>query len=616
MSDEQRQALDLVRVSAIQLQHARAKADQLLRQIEDEMRAAVSLGCSAQDVADMAGVSRARVQKVAPASKYRKQGAQTRVHAQKNTVTPVCVADADTVPILLNKHAEPLSGVQSVRNRSTRYGRPTWFWSSTGGAVYEVHNGHVACVANGVPSIEHVLDGARKLGVRSVRVFITGPAPMGEGATKAEATRAWALGVAADGWEVDGGHYLADADLPQLRFKHTDGTKAVVMRAAAWWGESGADAATCAGAWNGLGVMLEKVPAFAGAGLADTPATAGRALWLRTVPESHGWAVQSDEVRQLIHATSGQGRSELLAPAKRDVERFTYMDGRFMYAGLTWGMPVGEPTFWAPAPIRQATDDVLERMLRGRGRWRITATVPKDWAHVGLLMAPRAEGGWCYPGKHEAGMSFTTWADGSEVYMARKHGWSVQLHEGMTWAEGKPLDTWTKALLSVWEECRANGSESAQLAARAIRSMLLFSIGAFAQTAHNVSGSTPIDTPEAVPADVIPGSVHMVGDRLVWERPGKLSTFSEQLSHPEWSATIWARARMRLLEGPGGAGALTLPYESIVAFATDALYLDGAPDWADDGKVGRFRVKGQISEPRPWPLDRVGLYQLRDEAEL
>jgi len=54
-----------------------------------------------------------------------------------------------------------------------------------------------------------------------------------------------------------------------------------------------------------------------------------------------------------------------------------------------------------------------------------------------------------------------------------------------------------------------------------------------------------------------------------------------------------------LLDGPGPdrsrVGALTLPRTQVVAFRTDAIYTTEAPGWADDGKPGRYRLKGSIT---------------------
>lgn len=596
------------------VEHYRAELREHERAAEKSRKAlhswivkAVESGVKPAQVARVAGMSRARVAQLAPLNPV----TETPIHAQKTGAAPSCVSAEDTVPTLPDTSAGTLSGVASQRRRD-RYGRRTLFMDT-----------------RVTTDLQAILDTA--LAQEAERVILAGPAPfdVSGGATRPEAVRAWALSEV-EGWTA-GDHYLVNPDLPLLRFKRTDDPKRKVsiLRGAMWWGETDADAETCRAAWVGLEKSLDDVAAFKGAGLADTPATTGRALWLRTIPEGKSYPVLSDELRGLLHATAGQGRVELLKPfdlldrhiangiESNDVDRdFTVMDGRLMYAALTWGMPVGEPTMWTGDELRRLDAREYEKTMRGRGRWRITATVPEDWQHVGMLMAPcTGSAKWCYP--RRPGETFTTWADGSEVWAALSYGWTITTHEGMTWAEGKPLDTWRDALVSVWKQANASQAPAAKLAAKAIRSLILFTIGAFATTAHPVTKTAPIDQPGIVPAGA---EVRVVGDKLMWDEPGRLSAWSMETAHPEWSATVWARARTRLLTARGAnkqqVGALHLEASRVVAFATDALYLaGGAPDWADDGEPGRFRVKGTRPGPFTWPSTPSELHELRDEAE-
>jgi hypothetical protein len=169
----------------------------------------------------------------------------------------------------------------------------------------------------------------------------------------------------------------------------------------------------------------------------------------------------------------------------------------------------------------------------------------------------------------------------------------------------------------VWKQANASGTPEARLAAKAVRSLILFTIGAFHTQAHPETHSVLDTQPELVPAGV---EVRHVGDRLMWETPGKLSAWSAELQHPEWSATVWERARVRLLSARGvngqEVGALALDPGRIVGFATDALYLtSGAPEWADDGEPGRFRVKGSIPGAFSWPDSLDELWALSAKAE-
>lgn len=582
-------ALDKVRHYRAELRKAETAEKRARAKLHEWITKAVDAGARPAEVARVAGVSRARVSQVAPVVNV----PQTPIHAQKKGPAPLCVNDPATVPVLPATPRSVFAGVSSTRQHRP-YGKPTRFLAWTGQALAEV--------------LREAPEG---------RTFLVGPPPVDAsgGATRAEQVRAWGLSDPGEGWAAES-HYLADPDQPVLRFRHADGRRVVVMRAASWFGETTEPVETVAAAWEGLARALDAVPAFAGAGLADTPATTGRALWLRTIPHGRSFPVLSDELRELIHATSGQGRVEDVPKRPGAVaEDFTYLDGRFMYAGLTWGMPVGEPHRWTGKAFDAAEAREQMRMLRGRGRWRVTVTVPEEWNHLGMLGVNL--GRWEYP--NQPGQTFTTWADGSEVWAAMERGWDrgMTIHEGITWEEGKPLDLWRDALVRVWTKAQAAGTPAGRLGAKAVRAVLLTTLGAFATTAHPVTRSVDADQAGTVPAGA---EVRRVGDRLVWQEPGKLSEWSRAVAHPEWSATVWARARTRLLTARGvgqeRVGALALDPARIVALSTDALYIaGGSPGWADDGAPGRFRVKGTRPGAFEWPTSRADLYRLRDEAE-
>ncbi len=602
MNKRQTAAVERVRRRAADVKATRGAERKASSALQAAVVSARKAGVPVAVVAETAGVSKGRVSQIAADDDDDGHGS----HAQKKALASVRVADGDTVPVVSDTAVVVHPGLVSVRERR-RYARATMFYDVASGAACMASGAMVPGAAGDEPgSLAEVLAAVSAAEPEAVaRVYLTGPPPWSAegGATRAEAVRAWALSTPAPGWSASpAGHYLHEPDKPVLRFTHANGHRVTVHRAAAWWGETSASVETCAAAWRGLEHALDQVPAFRGAGLADTPATAGRVLWARTIPEGGGWPVMGDELRALIAETAGQGRVELLPAARPTVERFTYLDGRMMYAALTWGMPVGEPIYHGP--------DASLGLLSARGRWRVTATVPDGWRHVGLLMAPAASraDGWLWP--REPGQRFTTWADGSEVLMAQRHGWGIELHQGFTWREGKPLNTWRDALVKVWQAATGSRSEAGALAAKAVRAMILYAIGAFASREHNTTGSCPADRPEMVPEVTVPGSVRRVGDSLVWEVPGQQRMWSAAKSHPEWSALVWARARVRVTEA-----ALTVPFDRVVGFATDALYLDGDPGLPDDGRPGAFRVKGHTDAPMVWPANRAALYAARDDSE-
>jgi hypothetical protein len=105
----------------------------------------------------------------------------------------------------------------------------------------------------------------------------------------------------------------------------------------------------------------------------------------------------------------------------------------------------------------------------------------------------------------------------------------------------------------------------------------------------------------------------------VWDEPGLAPKYADY-QRPEWSSQVWARTRARLLlhqdyDTKRFVGALTLPYEDVVAFRLDAMLLTRDPGWPDHGRPGTFRVKGRIDEPVPWPQGEDDFAALKQQLE-
>lgn len=453
------------------------------------------------------------------------------------------------------------------------------------------------------------------------RVFVLGPRP---GQTTTGFT-AWADGPLPPGYSVDSrrGHYL-EGEHPALRFVHEDGSRVEVLRAAQWFGDAAADATAedAAVAWDAVTDELRR--GFdREAVLLTSPAATGRELFVRTIPRDVEWFPLPDDLQRLIRSTSGQGRVQLLHRDAETVPGLVGYDGRFMYAALCWGLAGGG------AELR-ACGDYLGQT---RARYHARATVPRDWherckcgapGHAGIgllgLAAPVVGDGWAYPA--EPGQSFWGWWDGAEVAVALNHGWRVDPDEAIVFDQtpgvAPPLDGWAKRLVSVRERLRMRTATNAAgigsglhssnaaltpnqgaLCAAAVRSIVLHAIGAFHGSTHRVTRSVPIDAETTAVPDGA-RDLRVEGDRVVWAEHHDAAW--PELSHPEWSAAIWARARARLLSGPGRTGALHVPARDVLAFRTDALYLTADPDWPDDGKVGRLRRtierRGPLATPR------------------
>lgn len=458
------------------------------------------------------------------------------------------------------------------------------------------------------PTVADQLHGLDQLGVE--RVFLIGGRP---GSTIG-GVRAWATGELPEGWaHSDRGHYM-EGDAPVLRFDHVSGLKVELHRATAWFGEGATDPVACSEAWRLVGQLVRR--SFGLPALLATPTTTGRELWLRTIPEGRGWTVLDPELQELIRSTSGQGRIELVAEPGAELPELVEMDARWAYSALCsklGGAAAGAGgSTWTYSRAGRGLG--LEFSPYVRGRYLVTARVPETWDHVGILPAKDGADGWRWP--RRPGEVFTTWCDGAELWVAARHGWTFDVHESLTFSDYQgagPLDTWAKKLREVRETCRnlgAVGARSevvAELAGNAVRALLLHALGGFHGTPHRVTRAVPISD-----ADSIPEGVHMrlEGDVLSWGevRPPAWP----EMVHPEWSAAVWARARARLLDAPGGAGALSVPFSSVVGFRTDAVYLTAPAAWPDEGKAGQYRVKARVAGPLKAPTDQLGLLSMRD----
>lgn len=616
----------LAQLRALIRRDTKTIADATTRRTE-RVKLAREMGASAVELAADMGVTPGRVSQVAPKPKKK---TTTAVAVPADAPAPRRPLTGDDLPPAFRpgvtgriKHT--LSDLKTDRWAKDQPERPTIFvdlvsgeWCSparkTGRIIWE--DGSAAELLTQLP------DGV-------ARVYLVGPNRPGvtpdsraEFGSEADAVRMWFL-TDVPGWEVQpGGHYLADEDAPIGRWKRGD--QAVeVMRASTWFGEGRYSVADAAHAWYVLRGQMST--AFGkGAILLSTPASTGRDMWRRTIGKSRdgsqkSYPVLSDELRALIHATSGQGRREIVPGDGAPILEFVQYDMRFAYAALAWGMPVGAPEMWGPKELRRLDDDDRKALLKRRGRWLVTATVPTSWDRVGLLPAPAAGEAWCYPA--EPGTTFTTWASGAELELADRWKWRFEMHEGFVFAEGKPLETWRTKLTTLYAAAES-GEIAAPLAVRqlvraALRNMVLMSIGAFAARTHMISRAMPITAENTAKLPDRP--IRTVGDMYLWEEEGQRSEWSRRLDHPEWAAEIWARCRARLLEAPTGnplvkAGALHVPPGTVLGMRTDALYLSVDPEWPDDGKPGRYRLKGKVLGQMTRPVTDAAMDAAKTEA--
>lgn len=419
-------------------------------------------------------------------------------------------------------------------------------------------------------------------------VMLTGERP---GGGEWDGWVAWRDGSLPAGWQVDKrGHYLADPELPVLRFWHVEHGRCEVRRWAGWVDESEhSTAADAAEAWSLAEMCLfdrwpwpSTEPVLLG-----SPAATGRHLWQRSIPDGVLVEPPDDDTAEQLRATTTQGRAEVwaLPDSPPELSSVCVYDARLAYLAVTDGLGWGQPVYQSSPPAS----------LFGHGRWWATVTAPDGWRWPGLVPVLTADG-WRWPttGTH------TGWVDGVELWLADRHGWDVRIHDGLTWPkrEWDPLRGWADRLLGAAARAGAERGYSAPVrrqAERAIRAIGLYGIGAF-------HGRAPRSTHRAPLAEAMPSaravSMSVDGDDLVWTEAagGRQAARAAALAHPEWTGTIWARARARLAYAPTGArgvhsGFLSADPSTLIGCRTDSLVMTHDPRWPDDGKPGRYRRK-------------------------
>lgn len=453
-----------------------------------------------------------------------------------------------------------------------------------------------------------------------------------------------------------GTHYVHPPH-PVLRFVGPLGETVEIHRAAAFFGEGTYTPAMAEQAFRTLNALI--AGAFDEGRVLATPATTGRYLIGRSIPFGREWPVLSADAQSLIRATGGQGRIGMVNSGRVSADTLTQWDGRFMYAALCDGLPCGEPV--------ADTIDTYAGYWRP-GRYLVDFTVPKDWntacvcgmpghAGIGCLPARTIGGEWFYPA-HPCAAITGAWVDSVELFNALEHGWRVRIRErrlypmppypaverrgGQVTKRG-PLDAWAARLVKLREQVAHPGGFASvprpptdplnapppnyrtsdvvvDLLIEALRAIVLDGIGALHGTPRRVTHVTSRD--QALRGD-IPAHAREVlplgPDQFVWTDTAPHPW--PEMSHPEWTSTIWARCRARLLSAPTGSatarvGMLHVPARDVVATFTDSIWLASNPAWADDGKVGRFRqVWGHHADtPFTIPTTPVGLRRFKAEA--
>ncbi|MFJ3644450.1 hypothetical protein [Streptomyces murinus] len=529
------------------------------------------------------------------------------------------------------------ANLASTRPNFTQQARSTVFLDTDTGVL--VHRDQTHHLNLGDRSVGALLTAVfHTLPEGAERIYITAGAPWHRDADRypylRDAVAAW-LNAPAPGWRTDTGRghdrmagHFVHARNPVGRYQREGGEQHVEIRSVGeWFDLDGDDPHTVRDAFVLLWQALRRH--WSDAVLMGSPSQTGRDLWTRTIPtrgqHADGFPVLSEDLRGLLHATAGQGRNELITPPRvpEQLPQLVEYDRTFAYAKHTWKSPVGTPRRITAQTFAAWSEKEQLRALYGCGHWQVRVTVPDTWNHVGLLPAPApGDRAWHYPAT--PGATFTTWAGGPEIHTALTNAltpWKIEILDGILWEDGKPLDDWAKKLKEGWTNLSAQAhfqgnpqqARAAHLASRAVRAILLYGIGSFAQRPRMVTGTTPRTMERDVPPDA---EIISFDDELItWQKPSGFAR--DPNAHPEWAAAIWSGARAALLtqrhrDDDAHAGALHTPPGSVIAFRTDALYLTQPQTWPYHHQPGDYLLRGHLTGPLTAPTTEEELLTLRD----
>jgi hypothetical protein len=498
------------------------------------------------------------------------------------------------------------------------------------------------------PNLQDMLDTAASVGAE--RIMFTGNVPANE-----RDVRHWLM-VQTPGWNAgwvdkDGappvGHWLGTPVTG--RFERISAPQRIEVKTAAeWFGNTPLSPEQARQAWDATAFMIAE--AFDGQRLGKTPANSGTNLWAASLPFGLDPEPVTPDIAEELHRTSGQHHLEhlvagpdftthedcipLVDPTKTPrLETFAYVDGRFMYASLCRELGIGPGL----RLNRADTFDMLNNDPYARARVLVRFKVPDNWNHVGLLGVQhrKVEDGWYYPNR--PGAIAETWADTSELHVARKAGWAIDPIESVAFAkkrinkDGKdvairPLDTFANRIIRIREDVDADPEMPTVIKAAvsaALRAIMIQTVGAFASRGR---ASTVIAwSPQDVPAQYL-STMKREGKAFVYKVPTAESSQTRPYYRPELAVQVWARGRAKVLLGPSSlgadtAGALAVPSGSLLGINGDAIYTTHIPEWAkpadygggDDSKVGRLRLQGVLENVKT-PVTKDERNKLRVKA--
>ena len=387
-----------------------------------------------------------------------------------------------------------------------------------------------------------------------------------------------------------------------------DGMTIDLRMAAPWFGVE-TNAQTCLAAWRLLGFQLRR-EFGEHVSLRMTPAMTGTELLEASLPASLALPTLPDALREQIAAFSTQGRRELFPSLEqtKTLPELVELDCRFAYAAACHHLPVG-------AVLQDGQREIMPHVP---GFYLCKVSVPRDWGHIGLLPdLASIEGPEKVNYPRRPRQKFWSWATGAEVEFAREKGWRIVIYQRILWPDThrRPdvAKLWIERLVGLRQQLRQRPGSEAQLAANAVRHLVIDAIGSFYREQKPEHGILPLANINELPQGAIP---HVENGQVLWERMTPIAPDLLRYAHPEWAATVWGRTRVRLAKQ-----ALRMPFSSLVALRTDGIWTcANAYDLAlaefneTSEKPGTWRVKSSLAGPLAWPENESQLIALMRRA--
>lgn len=353
----------------------------------------------------------------------------------------------------------------------------------------------------------------------------------------------------------------------------------------------------CKKSWQLLGSLLRG--SFGEhATLMGTAAAAGQNLLRLALPRGQAYQPLPKDIQDILYHNFGQGRIETFYRCSFTASVLYEVDGTWMYVSCSRDCPTGEC-------IHDQTDALINEG-KSPAFYRVIATVPDDWNHIGLLPSYDEEAAkrnadikTCFP--NEPGRIFESWCTNGELRLAHERGWSHTILERIHFPQrsNDPLRLWLERLKRIRESCDFLEEPQRTMLRQAIRSIVLKAIGSFFRHIVVNDGYIPLDQSEQIPEFA---EWEVIDENTIYYREeSDLTDRQQQMLQPHWAAWIWGNARTRLARA-----ALALPYESIMALRTDGIWTtydigqDSNPIWEYTGKPGSWRKKYELHDVQ-WP---------------